>query len=220
MQQTLLMLYLFADRVCFSVNGCSFFFVFFPTAFPTQRFHSSNVSWKLQTTQGEPGGCVSLCGVSCIQTLTSASNWAMSIAKVSTFSLGNQSWGFYWNLVVVQCFASFIREIHWPGFPWRDSSAPNPKLKSRKLMPANALFTLSTCVCVDQFLALWPLSAFSSTWKKGVITLKSVYSCRRTQSVCSAVSKYLLVLFPGASQPQESTIPLSDYNLYSTEGSL
>lgn len=97
-------------------------------------------------------------------------------------------------------------------------------------MPANALFTLSACVCVfsyicvcvcvDQFLALWPLSAFSSTWKKGVITLKSVYSCRRTQSVCRAVSKYLLVLVPGASQPQESTIPLSDYNLYSTEGSL
>lgn len=205
-------------------------FVLFPTAFPTQRFHSSNVSWKLQTTQGEPGGCVSLCGVSCIQKLTSASNWAMSIAKVLTFSLGNQSWGFYWNLVVVQCFASFIREIHWPGFPWRDSSAPNPKLKSRKLMPANALFTLSACVCVfsyicvcvclDQFLALWPLSAFSSTWKKGVITVKSVYSCRRTQSVCRAVSKYLLVFVPEASQPQESSIPLSDHNLYSTEGSL
>lgn len=63
-------------------------------------------------------------------------------------------------------------------------------------------------VCVDQFLPLWPLSAFSSTWKKGVITVKSVYLCRRTQSVCSAVSKYLLVFVPEASQPQETSIPL------------
>lgn len=204
-------------------------FVLFPTAFPTQRFHSSNVSWKLQTTQGEPGGCVGLCGVSCIQKLTSASNWAMSIAKVSTFSLGNQSWGFYWNLVVVQCFASFIREIHWPGFPWRDSSAPNPKLKSRKLMPANALFTLSACVCVFSYMCVCvcgsvscPLATFCFFLhlEKGVITVKSVYSCRRTQSVCRAVSKYLLVYVPEASQPQESSIPLSDHNLYSTEGSL
>lgn len=77
-------------------NSCDWL-LFYHHSLPTDRFQSYNTLRKLRATWAKPEGWVSLCGVSCIQKLTSALNWAMISVKLSTYLLGNHSSDCYWE---------------------------------------------------------------------------------------------------------------------------